>query len=868
MVSDSDNNDQGSPQTRNNTAATAQVIENGSFVLGYATKDIPREGATPFGYLGGNRDTDEIDYYRVNLLGGETLQLEIALEDSDNPSNETVDPASGIDLDLELLDVNDNSIVVSDSTTSALEEIIVPSDGEYLIKVTAISGSSMYGLAVGGKELSSTSITQVKTSHVAPGEAVVVEQTSDVRSTNAGKSGSVSTYKSLEYGARTPLELEAFLPSTISAQGASSASKKSVTRLDRQRATLDAIKAVNMKAGRTVLEPYVYPQKLQLTSPSSYDPTPSANVQWNLTDIEWQSARTTLSGLTLTHTPVIAVIDSGFLTSHPDIAGRIVDQRDFVAAEFDGDGFDAEAEETVDVNDENPDVCHDFHGTHVASIALGEINNLGMMGVYPEAQLMALKVGYSKSISPDGTDSEGENCETLPGDIANAIRYAAQLPLVGVSGVPTAPVKADVINLSLGTNSPSTSIRAAINDATAAGVIVIAAAGNEGGTALGKAKFYPAAFDNTISVAATNLAGEHSYFSSEYAEVDIVAPGGDIRADANKDGLSDGILGASAVLEAGAFETSVKVIQGTSMASPHVAGAVAMMRAIDPTLTTAELQGMIEAGILTTEAGDDGFDFQTGYGSISLPRMINAAQGNGSLNPVTTQISANPKDITIDFVKRSATLDIRKIGNDALSVSSVTPSSNPAWLSVSPTGNVNAQNVGTYNLNADTTGLSGSYYTGSVQVSLSDAQNLTVAVSLLKDPTLPASPAAIFPTLYGVLQQRNETTEQFEQIGTTKRHLGGATSSFTFLNVPHGEEYRILISTDLDGNGFICANGEMCGVFPDFDRPSVTFEVDGNAAQDIEISYMGRGGPIGSSTAIAGAMLTDVSEERIEIKKD
>ncbi|MFC7292268.1 S8 family serine peptidase [Hirschia litorea] len=867
IVADADNNDEGSPQTNNNTAASAQSINNGSLVLGYVTKTIPQDGADLFGYLGNNGQTDEVDYFRVNLLGGETIQLEIALEESDNPSNDTIDPASGIDLDLELLDVNDNSIVVSDSTTSALEEIIVPEDGEYLIKVVAASGSSMYGLAVGGKELSSASVTQITTRHIAPGIAVVTEQErvgkSSLRSTSRE-----GTYKSLAFGSRTHLDLEPYFASTISTQGASRQSAKSLTRLDRQRATLAAIKAINMEAGRTVLEPYVFPRKVQLASPSLYDPVPSENTQWNLSDIEWQSARTTLEGLTITHTPVIAVIDSGFLTSHPDLADRIVDQRDFVAEEYDGDGFDAEAEEIVDVNDEYPDACHEFHGTHVASIALGEVNDIGMMGVYPEAKLMALKVGYSKSIGPDGTDSEGENCEILPGDIANAIRYAAQLPLVGISGVPTASVKADVINLSLGTNSPNSNIRAAINEATAAGVIVVAAAGNEGGTALGKSRFYPAAYDNTISVASSNLAGGQSFYSSEYAEVDITAPGGDIRADVNRDGIADGIIGASASLEDGNFETSVKIIQGTSMAAPHVAGAVAMMRAIDPTLTTAEFEEMLRSGVLTTEAEDAGFDFQTGYGSMSLPRMINAAQGNGSLNPVTTLISANPKDITIDFSSRTAKLDIRKIGNDALAVSTVTPNSNPEWLSVSPSSDVDADKVGIYNLNADTTGLTGNYYTGSVQISLSDAQNLNVSVALLRDPTLPASPAAIFPTLYGVLQQKNETTDRFEQVGDTLRDLGGNSASFTFEDVPHGEEYRILISTDLDGDSFICSNGEMCGVFPDFDRPNVTFEVDGNTTQNIEISYMGRGGPIGSSTAIAAAMLSDVSKEDLEIKKN
>ncbi len=860
---DSDINSIRSSFVRNNTAASAQSVENNSFILGYVSKTIPvDENGAPEGQLGNSSSTDEFDYYKANLLAGEILRLEIAQEETANPSRDTVDPASGVDLDLELLDLSDNSLLISNSSTQAREEIIVPNDGEFLIKVIASSGSSKYALTLGGSQLAGASVSQINPAHVAIGKAVVsADQKKILAATHVGRN---SKFSQMNAGARVEIDYSEFLASNISTQN-SIGSKNKTTRHQRQRATLDAIKAINLKEGLTVLEPYVFPRKVQIGPPSNFDPSASPSTQWNLSQVEWDEARLTLAGLSVSHTPVIAVIDSGFLTSHPDIADSIIDQRDFVEAEYDGDGFDAEAEEIVDPNDENADLCHDFHGTHVASIALASINNQGMMGVYPEAKLMALKVGYSKSIGPDGEDSEGENCETLPGDIASAIRYAAQLP---VSGVPLAPVKADVINLSLGSNSPSSATRSAINAATAAGVIVIGAGGNEGGTSLGKSPFYPAAYDNVFAVAASNIDEKQAYYSSEYAEIDLTAPGGDVRVDSNNDDNSDGIIGANATLESGAFVDSLALYQGSSMAAPHVAGAIAMMRAIDPTLNTSQLQSMMKSGVLTVEAEDEGFDFKTGYGIISLPRMINAAQGNGHLNAVTTRISANPKEIDIEFSNGNGELEISKIGDDALSVSSVIDLTSPDWLTVTASSNVDADGIGTYNLVADTTGLTQAVYESTIRISLSDASMIDIAVTLLKSPTLPSAPAPIYPNLYALLQQDIGDGEGFNTIEDGQLvSATGPNPQFNFTDVEVGEGYLIVVASDLDGDGFICSDGEICGYYPDFDRPSQSFELEDDVNFDVEMSYLGRAGPIGPSSASASEKLAGLQADGLTLQE-
>ena len=260
-------------------------------------------------------------------------------------------------------------------------------------------------------------------------------------------------------------------------------------------------------------------------------------------------------------TVVVAVIDTGILPNHPDITGspNLVAGYDMISDAFianDGGGRDADPTDPGDAitanecGNGNPAQGNSWHGTHVAgTVGVGNTNNgVGVAGVNWNVKLQPVRV-LGK-------------CGGTMTDINDAIRWAAGLP---VPGVPTNPTPAKVINMSLGGGSPcsaSPATQSAINDAIARGTAVVVAAGN---SAQNAANFLPASCNGVITVAASDLRGRLvTRYSNFGARVDLLAPGGDTQRDDNGDGQNDGVL---SMVQGGYARYN-----GTSMASPHVAG--------------------------------------------------------------------------------------------------------------------------------------------------------------------------------------------------------------------------------------------------------------------------------------------------------
>jgi major intracellular serine protease len=213
---------------------------------------------------------------------------------------------------------------------------------------------------------------------------------------------------------------------------------------------------------------------------------------------------------------VVAVIDTGVDYYHPDLMGQVIGGKDFTGK---GDYIDRNG-----------------HGTHVAGTIAASNKGTGIVGVAPEAKILALKA----------LDDDGSGYMSWTVD---AIRYAITQQV-------------DVINLSLG--GPHTpDLQRAVREAVAAGIIVVAAAGNEGdGNEATEELSYPGAYTEVIQVGAVDYNGALAYFSNTNKEVDILGPGVEI--------LSTYPGGKYARLD------------GTSMATPHVAGAAALIKSALP----------------------------------------------------------------------------------------------------------------------------------------------------------------------------------------------------------------------------------------------------------------------------------------------
>jgi serine protease len=233
---------------------------------------------------------------------------------------------------------------------------------------------------------------------------------------------------------------------------------------------------------------------------------------------------------------VVAVIDTGVAYAADDRAG-LRPVRDL--ARF-ADGYDF-------VDDTTRALDWHGHGTHVAGTVAQTTNNeYGVAGVAPGVRIMPLRV----------LDRYGRG---RTGDIADAIRFAADHG-------------AAVINMSLGGPFPSRIMADAIAYAHERGVVVVAAAGNSASAR----PSYPAGYPHVISVAATQYDRRLAPYSNYGDSVDLAAPGGNTRVDQNGDGRPDGVM--QETLRPGSLaEHDFVLFQGTSMASPHVAGAAALL---------------------------------------------------------------------------------------------------------------------------------------------------------------------------------------------------------------------------------------------------------------------------------------------------
>lgn len=315
---------------------------------------------------------------------------------------------------------------------------------------------------------------------------------------------------------------------------------------------------------------------------------------------------------------VVAVVDTGY-RPHADLAGRILPGYDFIhdpAYANDGDGRDPDASDPgdwVNTTDQAQAPFADcdlrpssWHGTAVAGIIAANTNNAAWVaGIDWQAKILPVRV-LGK-------------CGGWDADIIDGIAWAAGLH---VPGIPDNPRPAAVINLSLGgAGSCGFGYQAVISAALATGrtKAIVVAAGNDSDDV---AAHEPANCPGVLTVASTTTAGNLARYSNRGADVTLSAPGGQYAPN----GLSDGILVLSNAGTTTPSTDSFRNGGGTSFAAPMVSGTIALMLAVNPGLSAADVRSIVLSTVRPFPGGSTCDTTICGAGIVNAHAAVAAAQ--------------------------------------------------------------------------------------------------------------------------------------------------------------------------------------------------------------------------------------------------
>ncbi|MBL0912424.1 MAG: S8 family serine peptidase [Bacteroidia bacterium] len=344
--------------------------------------------------------------------------------------------------------------------------------------------------------------------------------------------------------------------------------------------------------------PYIeYAEKVPLDRPCLTPNDPSFASQWGLSII---GAPTAWNYFSTGSNIVIAIVDDAVLRTHADLSPNLwVNPGEIAGNNIDDDGngyIDDINGYDVGSNDNNPNpttTAYD-HGTHVAGIASARSNNgTGVASIGFSCKLMCVKSTNTASAITNGYDG---------------IVYAA------ASG-------ADVINMSWGGPSYSTTGQNVINYAWSQGCVLIAASGNDNVSS----QFYPAAFNNVVSVSATTNTDTKASFSNYGSWIDISAPGNNIYST-----TVNGAYGNKS---------------GTSMASPMVAGLAGLMWSLNPGMTKTDLISCLLSTATSINAQNPGYNGQLGSGRINAAAAMQCVSATLNNAPVA-DFTANFTTVT------------------------------------------------------------------------------------------------------------------------------------------------------------------------------------------------------------------------------
>jgi len=279
---------------------------------------------------------------------------------------------------------------------------------------------------------------------------------------------------------------------------------------------------------------------------------------------------------------IVAIIDTGIDLDHPDLQANIYTNPGEISGipgvDDDGNGYIDDIHGWNFVNNSNDVADHDGHGTHVSGIIAAIDNSIDICGVAPHVKILPIKV----------IELESGDLSVLPSAIYYAMNMGAKIisMSIGTNGFIAPPLKFKIDN--------------AIKDAYGNGTVLVAAAGNDASNQVS----YPASNSKVIAVAATGKSNQWATYSNYGSEIDIAAPGGD---------SSGGIISTY-------IDNYYASLAGTSMACPHVSGAIALMLQWNSTLTPAEVWARLNETAI--DLGTPGRDDYFGAGLVNVAGIL------------------------------------------------------------------------------------------------------------------------------------------------------------------------------------------------------------------------------------------------------
>ncbi len=709
------------------------------------------------------------DMYRIHTM--ETVRISLTIGAQEPQIN---------DLDLLLLDGAGHLLDASE-TLLGQEVLETPGAGEFLIGIRAFRGESAYTLSVTATSHPAWLPTATPPPGAAfvPGEILVrMRRPSTGRRAVASRLATRYDLQTSHLGSGTHARMRLAPQPQALPVGKISASGRVIvdTETALRRQTLATLRALRADSDVIFAEPNYVRQTTAMPNDVFFP------IQWHHELLHMPEAWDITTGDAAV---IVAVIDTGVLLTHPDLQGRLLPGYDFIsdaARSNDGDGIDPHPH---DAGDMPAGYTPSYHGTHISGLLGARTNNTtGVAGVTWQTRIMPLRVAGLGG----ATDA----------DIAQAILFAAGLP--NSSGT-VPPEPAHIINLSLAGPGFSQTVHEAMQAAQAQGVIVIAAAGNDDTTV----PYYPASYSGVISVTALDKAANKAWYANTGSTIDVAAPGGDLTADVDGDGASDGILSTSGNMDG---ESSYRYATGTSMAAPQVAGVVALMLGMQPELTAADID-LLLAGThpetsqsITVDLGLTGRDDVFGYGMLDAENAVEAARSIAGHQTTGSLLTVEPDVIHMASSDSLLTFEVRNAGGGTLDVTTIT--SEDPWLHVVSTSGSAPLTVHAI---VDRTTLPVGHYNTTIHVR-SDAERgdpeVHIPVTLeVSDPPY----GDIGPVTILVMDGRTlDIVGQSETDATTEY-------AFTTPELSPGS-YIIVAGTDRDADGKPCERGDICGMYP------------------------------------------------------